>query len=112
MARAARGSHLPKRAFCRVVDIASGMDSIRHRYHPTYMVEVSPVNLSYLAKAITTAIGSALTVAITYYPHGTWIPIASAIATVLATYAIPNTVASPKVSTVNERTRETEVINP
>lgn len=42
------------------------------------------------AKAIAAAIGAGLTAALSYYPHASWIPIASAICTLLATYAIPN----------------------
>lgn len=47
------------------------------------------------AKAITAAIGAGITAAISYYPHASWIPIASAICTLLATYAIPNVAKTP-----------------
>lgn len=50
------------------------------------------------AKAIAAAIGAGLTAALSYYPHASWIPIASAICTLLATYAIPN-VAKPPMAT-------------
>lgn len=42
------------------------------------------------AKAIAAAIGAGITAAISYYPHASWIPIAAALCTVLATYAMPN----------------------
>lgn len=51
------------------------------------------MNYAYMAKAIATAIGTGLTAAISYYPHAGWIPIAAAICTAMAVYAIPN---SPK----------------
>ncbi len=47
------------------------------------------------AKAIVTAIGVGLTLAITYYPHASWIAIASAVVTALATYAVPNAKKPP-----------------
>ena len=46
--------------------------------------------MSKYAKAVTTALGIALTVAVTYYPHASWIPIATALGTVLGVYAVPN----------------------
>lgn len=46
------------------------------------------------AKAITAAIGAGVTAAISYYPHATWLPIVSAVLTLLATYAIPNVPSS------------------
>ena len=53
--------------------------------------------LAQYAKAIAAAIGAGLTAAISYYPHVAWLPAALAVATVLATYAIPN---APKQSAV------------
>ena len=42
-------------------------------------------------KAIAAAIGAGLTAAISFYPHAGWIPIATAVCTMLATYHIGNT---------------------
>jgi len=43
------------------------------------------------SKAIATAIGSALTLVITYYPDANWLPIVTGVLTVLATFAVTNT---------------------
>ena len=43
------------------------------------------------SKAIATAIGSALTLIITYYPDAHWLPIVTGSLTVLATLAVTNT---------------------
>lgn len=47
-------------------------------------------NLAPYAKAVSAAIGAGLTAALSYYPHASWIPIAAAVCTLLATYAVPN----------------------
>lgn len=49
------------------------------------------MNVAGYAKSFAALLGSALTVAITQYPHSPWIPVATAAATVVGVYAVPNT---------------------
>jgi hypothetical protein len=55
------------------------------------------VNLGRYAKALAALGGSVITVIVQLYPHATWVPIVTAIGTVIAVYAVPNTPAPAAV---------------
>lgn len=48
------------------------------------------MNLGSYAKTLAAIVGSALTVAVTQYPHATWVPFATAAITVIGVFAVPN----------------------